>query len=225
MKKLMKYLKISIICSVFLLYGCSSGRNKIIIAVASSSQHALAEIIDSMPNVEIVAGPSGQLTTQILEDAPFDIFIPASKDYVDTILEEFSKSRSYKFTECSLSLWIGDSSNNKTAIADPKIAPFGKLAKPHISNHDKVVLGTSISQVNSYIMQGSVGKAYTSNSSRYYLQEKGLRKGVWKSFPNETIEQCIIQLNGDRHVTHIVTKLQNDRSRVILRKHGYEPKF
>lgn len=219
----MSFLQRSFIFSLFFLLGCTSN-TKVLVAVASSSQYALEEIIQSHTDIEIIAGATGQLLTQIKNGAPFDIFIPASKEYANLLLEEKPDIPYFNYSINTLSYWQGDPTNLKVVIADPDVAPFGRLAKPYVKDQ-KVIFGTSISQVNNYILQGLVGSAYTSTSAKAHLLKQGFDIGVWTDYPADQLEQTMLQLSDTPQTKTALKLLMSLQARKILKTHGFQPNF
>ncbi|MFD0795668.1 molybdate ABC transporter substrate-binding protein [Mucilaginibacter litoreus] len=136
-------------------------------------------------NIDIISGPSGNLAAQIRNGAPFDVFLSADTDfplslqhdgfgltpvkiYAQGVLIICSKQR------LDLSKWqqlVLTAGIKKIAIANPAIAPYGRATKQALNQMNmydklktKLVFGESISQVNTYVITGTVQAGFTTLS-------------------------------------------------------------
>ena len=134
-----------------------------------------------------VFGATGQLTTQIEQGAPYDLFLAASKSYIDRLAElNLVVPDSPKvYALGKLVLWLKPGTNRaksdlsdllgpslkRIAIADPKVAPYGKLAQGALEKaglwkelEPKIVYGENVSQVAQYVRTGNADAALLPNS-------------------------------------------------------------
>ncbi len=187
-----RFLVVILLIGVF--SGCSSSdknERKMIIAVAASGQFAFNQLADEFSKeygieVDVITGSSGKLTTQILNGAPYDIFISANMHY-PIVLKNKGKTEEdpivYGYgvplfwTTSSLLSFDSEmtcllsSSVRKIAIADPRNAPYGEKAIEFLNKKGlykklkkKLVFGESISQVNEYILNQTVEVGITAKS-------------------------------------------------------------
>lgn len=231
------------------LIACKHPINKrtIHIATATNMQFAINEIATSFEKktgvqCEIILGSSGKLTAQINEGAPYDIFISADMKYP---LELFNrgkvKSQPEIYALGSLVLWSMDTiqptiemltehSIKHIAIANPKIAPYGKAAFDVLMGlstfnqvEPKLVYGESITQTNQFILSKSVEIGITSKST--VLNQSNQQKGCWIEInPNlhDPIEQGIVQLNeNDSVVNSFYNFIFSKEAQQILKQNGY----
>ena len=136
-------------------------------------------------DIEPVIGPSGNLTAQIKNGAPFDVFLSADMKFPETLFKEgFSVKAPVVYAEGSLIIcstqnigfdnWerlLLSERIKKIAIANPGIAPYGKAAEEALTLKGvlndvkpKVVYGESIAQVNTYITTGVVDVGFTTQA-------------------------------------------------------------
>lgn len=179
-----------IIISPFLFYSCSDKKaEKLTIAVSANAQFAfqtIAEEYRKKENIQIdlISGSSGKLAAQILQGAPYDIFISADTEYPDFVYRKLGKSElPLNYAKGSLVLWSSSlnyevnkellMSENimKIAIANPETAPYGKAClevlrtlKYYEKLKDKLVFGESISQSAQFIQSGAVQIGFTARS-------------------------------------------------------------
>ena len=135
--------------------------------------------------VDPIIGSSGNLSTQIQNGAPFDIFLSADMDFPQKLYDAgFTLKQPVVYASGSLIICSSQDLGfdnwerllltpqvKKIAIANPAIAPYGKAAEESLQLKgilseikSKVVYGESISQVNTYITTGSVDVGFTTQS-------------------------------------------------------------
>ncbi|WPP52797.1 molybdate ABC transporter substrate-binding protein [Catalinimonas niigatensis] len=148
----------------------------------------------------LIPGSSGKLTAQIINGAPYDIFLSADMKYPRQIFDEghalsepevlvrgqlvfWSKTKPAE----PLEKWLSTSDNIKSiAIAQPELAPYGQRAQDWLNEKDiyevvlpKVIFGESIGQVNQYIRSGTVEAAFTAISAMQAKEVKDI--GYWQT--------------------------------------------
>lgn len=209
-----------------LLLSCSSSNKEPLrIAVAASScelVHALASEwqANSSDSIEVICNSSGVLASQILANAPFDIFISADTLYTNPIPTSYTHKT---ISKNQLVLWSKKPihsiektfSEAKTlAIANPETAPFGALALEFITIlfpdfKKDIVYGSNISQINQYISLESIDAAFTSKSSIYSLKSKGFNKGYFIEIADFNLEQGMVTLTpkGEAFAQYISDEL------------------
>ena len=134
---------------------------------------------------EAIPGPSGALATQIMNGAPFDVFLSADTAFANQLFKSgFTTGKPVIYAQGALIIcstqkldvahWqalLTGASVQKIAIGNPAIAPYGKAAEEALKHEHiyadvkaKLVLGESISQVNTYITTGVVQAGFTTLS-------------------------------------------------------------
>lgn len=184
---------------------------------------ALAE--SAMPaegsvSVEIVAGPSGLLASQIQLGAPFDVFISADTHYPKSLLKGgFAEPDSYRvYALGELVLWRPGASqpdqrftpetlnafkHHRLALANPLLAPYGKAAQQLLSTLPKhtltLVQGNSVNQAFQFASTGNVSLALVARSQILNLAES--QRGQTWTLPAEygLIEQSLVVLKQSTH--------------------------
>ena len=185
-------------CMQRLIYGClillvachSKPEEKLTIAVAANMQYAAEELLEVFTqetgiNTQMIVGSSGKLTAQIMQSAPYDVFISADMKYPETLVENgyaTEKARVYAYGKLVL-VSTSDSINpnvnsltsgsvKKIAIANPNLAPYGKAAIDFFEKKGiyeivkpKLVYGESIVQTNQFMTSGVVQIGFTSKST------------------------------------------------------------
>ncbi|MGD9645595.1 MAG: molybdate ABC transporter substrate-binding protein [Pirellulales bacterium] len=163
-----------------------AGNSLVRVAAASDLRFALAELIaefkktDPGVTVEATYGSSGNLSTQIVSGAPFDVFLSADRSYAHRLVEqELADAESeFVYAQGELVLWVrSDSPLNlnaagvralaaanirRIAIANPEHAPYGRAAVAalrHLELYDQVsnrlVLGENVAQAAQFVETGA----------------------------------------------------------------------
>jgi len=155
------------------------------VAAAADMSAALPQLVAAYTKqtgrtVKVSFGASGNLTNQIRNGAPFDVFFSADEEYPQQLIAEglAVKDTLYRYAVGRLVLWVpGDSgldlsklglnalldpSVKKISIANPATAPYGRAAAAalrHFGIYDQVssrlVLGENVSQAAQFVESGN----------------------------------------------------------------------
>jgi len=157
------------------------------VAVAANLQPVIKVLQKDFQNktgivIEPITGSSGNLTAQIKNGAPYDLFLSADMAFPEALFKGgFSAKKPVVYAQGSLIICSSQNIgfNNwerllltdrirKIAIANPAIAPYGKAAEEALEKRgildnikQKLVTGESISQVNTYITTGVAELGFT----------------------------------------------------------------
>lgn len=184
----MKRVKI-LIASVFLLISPAFAQG-IKVAVAANLQAVIKALAQDFKQktgitIEPIVGASGNLTAQVRNGAPFDVFLSADMEFPETLFKEgFSQKKPVVYVQGSLVICSAQDIGfenwervlltgriKKIAIANPAIAPYGRAANEVLKKkgileniQSKIVTGESISQVNTYITTGVADVGFTTQA-------------------------------------------------------------
>ena len=155
------------------------------VAAASDLSFVLHEMIgpfehETGNHVRLTLGSSGNFYAQIVNGAPFDVFLSADMDYPKQLETKGYAVPGSVFTYGlgALALWVPkqstlklerlgmqvllDDSVKKIAIANPEHAPYGRAAvagmehaKVYERVKPKLVLGESVSQAGQFVQSGA----------------------------------------------------------------------
>jgi molybdate transport system substrate-binding protein len=159
------------------------------IAAASDLRYALDEVVqgfrgsisDGSPEsaVSVSYGSSGSFFAQLVNGAPFDVFLSADISYARQLIDQGVAIPDSLFTyaEGHLVLWVPagstipvadgfvsltDPSVARVAIANPVVAPYGRAAEAALKSAEvygavepKLVLGENVSQALQFVESGS----------------------------------------------------------------------
>ncbi len=242
------------------LTACSSSQKDQVIplrvAVAANVQFAMEEVEqlfekESGIGVESIVGSSGKLTAQIMEGAPFDLFLSADMKYADSL---FSNNMAVHapliYAYGSLVAWtfkenialdhlekllLDQSSIKKIAIANPKNAPYGVQTIHFLNSLDileavspRLIYGESIAQTNQYINSGAVDLGFTAKS--IVLSPEMVGKGTWVAVDPELYQPIaqgiVITAHGKKEQAEAAKRflefIFSKPVQEIFKKYGYE---
>ncbi|MFY9647153.1 MAG: molybdate ABC transporter substrate-binding protein [Terriglobales bacterium] len=190
---------------LLLFAGTFAAAQEITVAAAADMSAALPQLADAYTKktgqtVKLSFGASGNLTNQIRNGAPFDVFFSADEQYPQQLIAEglASKETLYRYAIGRLVLWVPndspldlpklgiqallDPSVKKISIANPATAPYGRAAAAtlrHFNLYDKVssrlVIGENISQAAQFVESGNAqaGLVALSHALAPAMKDKG----------------------------------------------------
>jgi molybdate transport system substrate-binding protein len=194
-----------LVALLLLLAGISVSAQEITVAAAADMSAALPELAAAYTkktgqHVKLSFGASGNLTNQIRNGAPFDIFFSADEQYPQQLIAEglASKDTFYRYAIGRLVLWVPNDSSldlsklgikalldpsvKKVSIANPATAPYGRAAEAalrHFEIYDKIssrlVLGENVSQTAQFVESGNAqaGLIALSHALAPAMKDKG----------------------------------------------------
>lgn len=217
------------------------------IAAASNLVQAFTELgqqfeADYNIKVNFSFGSSGQLTEQILNGAPYDIFAPANSSFFQNLQESallkddqpiFAIGRigiaTLKDQNISVSN-LEDVLNGdikKIAIANPEHAPYGLAAKQALEQtgiweaaEEKIVYGRNISDTLTLLETKNVEAAFIALSLKnedvnFYLIDEDTHTSLEQ--PISALKTTKFPEQSDKFIQFLFT----DKAQEILEKHGY----
>jgi molybdate transport system substrate-binding protein len=219
------------------------------IAVASNMQFAMDEIVWAFGQktglvCDLVVSSSGKLTAQIKEGAPFDLLLSADMKYPEELFMSGLTTRQpevYAYGKLVLLSVVNDYQPriedlnteiiSHVALANPKIAPYGKAAMEVLQHHGlidsirhKMVFGESISQVNQFVISGAAQVGFTAKSVAMSANMK--EKATWMEMDNAhyaPIAQGVVIMNNPNSTRskQFLDFLFSVEGQEILQKYGY----
>lgn len=225
---------------------------KIYCAVASNFLQPMQEIKKAFEKtypiqLELSSASSGVLTAQIMNGAPFHLFISANMKYPLYLHQnkltlkpplEFIHGRVAFWSKedpglASISSHLNGNKVQTIAIADPDLAPYGAITKDWLSTQglyellkNKLIFAENIGKVNHYIFISTVDAAFSSNSAMY--SEELMDNGSWQLLDTTatgTIPHGLAMLKTSekemQHVLLLYDFLQSGLAKDIFEKYGY----
>ncbi len=230
---------------------CSSeSKTKLRIACAANLEYSMEEIAtefekDCDCEVEIITASTGQLTNQIIQGAPYDVFISASLKYNDALRkEDVIEGKIAIFAKAKLILWsttLSDIDENflingkftNIAIPNPTTAPIGKVAEDYLKSQNylnylrgRIIYGSSVSQVNQMIASGNVDLGITTESALHNPNLKN--KGSWHAISpfkhQKTYQTAVVVKNSQEKDLAIKFRdfLSEEKAQKIILLNGYD---
>jgi len=230
-----------------------NGQSSVIsVAAAANLRDVLEEFKDayvkenSSKKVEISYASSGLLVQQIINGAPFDLFLSADSSFPEKIKnthKTFDNSSVYTYGR--IALW---SSNldvseglklvlnpkvKKIAIANPKLAPYGKNAVEALKKsglytviEHKIVWAENINQAAQFASSGNadiafvalsnvIGKEMTGKGKFYELSEQES-----SPIPQSGI---ILKAKNTKEAQLFFDFIKSEKAIKIWKKYGYKP--
>jgi len=188
-----------------ILFAGIASAQEITVAAAADMSAALPELVTAYTKktgqvVKVSFGASGNLTNQIRNGAPFDIFFSADEQYPQQLISEglAEKDTLYRYAVGRLVLWVPndspldlsklgikallDPSVNKISIANPSTAPYGRAAEAALRHFEvyeqvssRLVVGENISQAAQFVESGNAqaGLVALSHALAPAMKDKG----------------------------------------------------
>ena len=235
--------------------GALQAQSTLTVAAAANLQPAVNEIAARFEkqggtHVALVFGASGNLTTQIENGAPYDVFLSADMSYPERLASKGLGVRETlrRYAVGKLVLWVKKDAHidlgrlgervllepavRKIAIANPVHAPYGVAAMAYLKSanlrdqvNDKLVLGEDVAQAAQFVISGNaqVGVIPLSLALAPKMVEVGTYYALTKNAP--TVEQGAIVLSKAADKSAAAKFLEFMRSSdavAILQRYGYD---
>jgi len=223
------------------------------VAAASDLNFAIKEIIQQFERetghkVRLTLGSSGNFYAQIVNGAPFDVFLSADLDYPRQLEKSgyAAPGSTSIYGVGGIALWVRKDSRikpdtkgmkallepsiKKVAIANPEYAPYGRAAiaamqKAQIyeSVKNKLVLGENMSQAAQFVQSGAADAGIIALSIA--LSEPMERTGLYWVIPRDNyppLEQGAVLLKrGGTEAKAFFDWLRGEPARRIFEKYGF----
>lgn len=243
----------SVLIAVLLILSCQKNTEKTLrIATAANMQFVMTDLLEAFTSetgivAEMIVSSSGKLTAQIKEGAPYDVFVSADMKYPKALYEvQLTTKAPEIYAYGKLVLWSNDADIKPSlsmlstdavehiAMANPKIAPYGKAAMEVLEYYNlvdsvkaKLVYGESIAQCNQFILTQAAEIGFTTQSTLFSPQLRNNKNWIYidkKSY--QPIEQGIVILKQRRDFLDQANVFYNfllsEKAQQILKQYGYE---
>ena len=245
--------RIFIFLAAFFIFTGSVFAQVATIAVAANMKDAFTEIAAEFkstgkPEMRVVYGSSGNFAAQIMNGAPFSLFIAADEQFP---LELFRSGKTVDdgsvyaigklviITKTSSGIHLLDSradiakaiaKANKVAIAKPELAPYGRAAVQYLKAEglwdlakDKLVYADNIGAATTYVASGAADLGFTAFSlakSPELLKQTSYVAVDAKMY--EPIKQRMVLIKGaPPEAQDLYRYMQGPKAKAILQKYGY----
>lgn len=235
-------------------YGCipsSSSTDTITIATAANMQFAMEALKEQFTKetgiaCQLVVSSSGKLTAQIIEGAPYDLFVAANMKYPEAVYQSgLAQEPPIIYAYGKLVLWTMRSDLSpdlsilntplikQIAMANPKTAPYGQAAFEALqyANLDsvlqpKLIFGESIAQTNPFIVTQAADIGFTAMS--VVLSPRMKSQGRWVAIDEkhyQPIAQGLVVLKNKEDKAERTRQfydfLFSAKAKEILQNFGY----
>ena len=223
-----------------------------LVAVATN----FSEVIDVLKSdfeaatehkLAIVSGSTGKLYAQIVNGAPFDVFLAADQARPARLVAEGrTLGPQFTFATGKLALWSVDENRigedgllaltepyRRLAIANPQLAPYGVAAKEVLialglleELQNRIVMGENIGQTHALVASGNAELGIVALA--YAISPRNAAAGSYWVIPTDLYSPIHQNAVLTRHAQDnaaalaFVEYLQSDTAKETIRAHGYE---
>jgi len=245
-----KRLSISVFIILFHLPAALCAQDKILVAVAANFIEPFKEIaILFETSTHIQADPTfsstGKLFAQIIEGAPYDVFLSADEKRPDELFQKGLSGKPFVYAKGEVVLWterkdlcntldwkvlLVRSDVKKIAIANTETAPYGTASMKALKDtglwdilQGKFVFPQDITQSFQYAYTGSVDASFCALSSTF--SEQG-RTGCFltvKEAPGVVQAACMLNRTGQKTASEkFAAFLLSPEADKVKEKYGYK---
>ena len=227
------------------------------LAVAETALVAVAtnfsEVIDVLKSdfeattdhkLTIITGSTGKLYAQIVNGAPFDVFMAADQARPLRLVEDgHALDSRFTFATGQIALWSTDANQigvesltqpfRHLAIANPQLAPYGVAAREALSAlgllemlQGRIVMGENIGQTHALVASGNAELGIVALA--YAISPRNAMAGSYWTIPSELYtpihqDAVLTQRAKDNEAAHaFMAYLQSDPAKTVIRSYGYE---
>lgn len=245
----------ALLAALVLLAGGASAQAQPVVVAASDLKFALEELatqhrrVGGAP-VRLVFGSSGNFYRQILQGAPYQLFLSADEDFVFKLAEAgktLDRGQLYAIGRIGLLVPKGsplqadgelkdlaaalkDGRLQKLAIANPEHAPYGTRAMEALQHaglwnaiQPRLVLGENISQATQFATSGSTQGGIVAYSLA--LSPVVAAQGRFALIPehwHQPLRQRMVLLRGAEPAAQaFFAYLQTPAAQAVLQRHGF----
>lgn len=241
----------TLVAALIALLPLSALASPVKVAVAANMQNAFGEIASAFTHetgVEVLPSysSSGKITAQVMNGAPYELFLSADNEFPKKIQAAgFGVGSTRTYAQGTLVLWSLDKNfdgkhwqqwlkkaSGKLAIANPQTAPYGTeamhaLAYYHLSDAVKarLVTGDSIGQTAQFVESGAAQAGFVAKSQVVAAQKKGV--GHWVDIAEQSHEPIVQDMvllkpsNANPDAKKLYDFMSSPNARSILQSYGY----
>lgn len=250
----MKHLRVMLLSCFLLTRAVAASAEPLTVAIAANLKYAFDDLAAEFKKetgieTQSVLNSSGKIATQVRSGAPFDVFMSADMEFPEGLYKDgYATTPPKPYAYGLLVLWtqknvdlakgvagLADAGVGKVAIANPKVAPFGRQALKALEYYrvraavePKLVYGENITQVSQYVDSKAADVGFSAKSIVVAPETAG--KGRWVEVPPESYEpiaQGVVILKHGSEVNGEAARkfygfVQSAKARAILARNGYK---
>ncbi len=232
-----------------------SSQSELRVAAAASLKFALDHVIvafqEAHPHILVqpTYGSSGNFYAQLTHKAPFDVFLSADSEYPNKLVADGLARDEFLYGSGQIVVWTAEGSGidveklridaltdprvKKIAIANPKVAPYGRAAETALKQlgtydevKDRLVLAENITQAAQFAETGAANVGIISLSLALAPQMKH-RGSYWvmplDAYPHIEHAGVILKWAIDPAAAETFKAfLLDKRAHDILQRYGFE---
>ncbi|MFC4260881.1 molybdate ABC transporter substrate-binding protein [Marinobacter lacisalsi] len=222
------------------------------VAAASSLRLVMPELEEAFreqspeTDIRVIFGASGKLATQIVNGAPYDVFLSADTAYTEQLVRLGSAASDPEvYAVGRLVLWhadpqrealtpadLGGESIRRIAIAQPRHAPYGQRAQEALQSlglwqdlREKLVYGENIGQTAAMVESGAADAGLIAWSLTFAPELAGRPFTLIDGDLHEPLAMAMVvtRRGADQPEAHRFRDfLQSAEAGAILRRYGFE---
>ncbi|WP_369411476.1 molybdate ABC transporter substrate-binding protein [Polynucleobacter alcilacus] len=241
------------ILTLLFVFAQSVGAQQTTVAVAANMKDAFAEIDAAFRATEksqmrVVYGSSGNFAAQIMNGAPFNLFISADERFPLELYKQgktedagivYASGKLAIITKKSTETKSFDSKEvltkaiqraNKIAIAKPELAPYGKAAVEYLKAEglwelakDKLIYGDNIGIATMYVITGGadIGLTALSLAKSPEVAKQTSYRLVDSKFYEPLKQRMVLMKGATPEAIDLYLFMQGNQAKLILQKYGY----
>jgi molybdate transport system substrate-binding protein len=239
--------------AVFAALGATGARaGEVAVAVAANFAGPLAVIAEGFSaasghTLKATAGSTGRFFSQIVAGAPFEVLLAADDETPKKLIAEGHALAGSNFTYAIgvLALWsaqpgfvddqgavLGSGKFAKLAIANPKLAPYGRAAIEVIKARGlndalapKLVTAESIAQAYQFVATGNADLGFVA-LSQVAVPGKPVTGSTWRvpaHLHGEIRQDAVLLKRGEKNpaAAALLSYLKSAPARAVIRAYGY----
>jgi molybdate transport system substrate-binding protein len=227
-----------------------------VIAAASSLKFALTEVIalyraETGKRVRVVYGSSGNFARQIVQGAPFELFLSADEDYVRRLSRNgYTEGDGVVYAQGRIAFYcphgspvspdpgladlgraVADGRLAKLAIANPLHAPYGRAAREVLISaglwdrlRDRLVFGESAAQAARFAMSGSAQGGFVpyALASTPSMSEHGTYTRVPSHWHGALRHRMVLSRDAGESARRFYAFILTNRAVEVFERFGFE---
>ncbi len=245
----MKRLIVTLLLSLFFI-APAGAQEKLHVAVAANFISPFQELIPSFQKqtgigVEATYASTGQLYTQIVHGAPYDLFLAADQERPELLHREGRAEAPFVYATGQVVFWTSQPDLcsardwrevmaapglQKVAVANPKTAPYGAAAMAAMKQAGvadkvagKIVFAQNIAQAFQYATTGSVSGGFCALSATLTAEGKKGRHFQIAEAPPIVQSACLLKRTAKRPAAEkFAAFLASPEAGIIKKKYGYK---
>jgi molybdate transport system substrate-binding protein len=249
----MKFRRTIILSTIALLASMPATAEMVRVAVAANFTAPMKSIVDAFNQqtghtAQPVFGSSGKLYAQIMNGAPYQMFLSADSAKPEKLIEQnmaLSETR-FTYAKGALVLWSADEKQapvgpdtlkqvplQRLAIANARLAPYGRAAHETLQRldlksavEDKIVTGENISQTYQFVSTRNAEFGFVALSQ--VIENGKIKKGAgWivpQSYHEPIRQDAVLLKSGESNAAAraLMDFLKSDTALALIRDYGYQ---